>query len=142
MPWLISLLVLCADPVTAESPRHAAELIFPLHAQHNHAPGVVECPNGDLFVSWYRGSGERRADDVAVFGAWKAKGDSKWSEPHQASTLIGGAVGLCVLSVLQFGVPWHGLKIAFPWLALIGATTMFASGYLVALIRPQQGAAP
>ena len=81
MPWLISLLLLCADPVAIESPRHEAELIFPLHAQHNHAPGVVECPNGDLFVSWYRGSGERRADDVAVFGAWKAKGDSKWSEP-------------------------------------------------------------
>lgn len=59
----------------------------------------------------------------------------------QASALIGGAVGLCVLSVLQFGVPWHGVKIAFPWLALIGATTTFASGYLVALIRPQQGVA-
>lgn len=57
----------------------------------------------------------------------------------QASALIGGAVGLCVLSVLQFGVPWHGLKIAFPWLALIGATTTFASGYVVALIRPRQG---
>lgn len=65
----------------SEPARHEAELVFPLHAQHNHAPGVVECPNGDLFVSWYRGSGERRADDVAVYGAWRAKGESKWSEP-------------------------------------------------------------
>ncbi len=65
----------------AEPARHEAELIFPLNAQHNHAPGVVECPNGDLFVTWYRGSGERRADDVAVYGAWKTKGESKWSEP-------------------------------------------------------------
>jgi predicted neuraminidase len=61
-------------------PRHAAELVFPLHAQHNHAPGIVECPNGDLLVSWYRGSGERDADDVAVFGARRKRGESKWSE--------------------------------------------------------------
>ena len=27
-----------------------AELIFPLRADHNHAPGIVECPNGDLLV--------------------------------------------------------------------------------------------
>src|SRR5690349_3785233 len=81
MPWLIPLLMLCTDPAAVEPPRHEAELIFPLHAQHNHAPGVVECPNGDLFVSWYRGSGERRADDVAVFGAWRPCGKSDWSEP-------------------------------------------------------------
>jgi len=65
----------------ATPPRFEAELVFPLHAQHNHAPGIVECPNGDLFVSWYRGSGERRSDDVAVYGAWRAHGESRWSEP-------------------------------------------------------------
>ncbi len=81
MPWLISLLLLCADPGAVESPRHQAEMIFPLNTRHNHAPGIVECPNGDLFVSWYRGSGERKADDVAVFGAWRANGDSSWGEP-------------------------------------------------------------
>lgn len=80
MSWLICLL-LCADPVTAESPRIASELIFPLNPQHNHAPGIVECPNGDLFVSWYRGSGERSADDVAVYAAWRAKGQARWAEP-------------------------------------------------------------
>ncbi len=47
----------------------SSELIFPLRSEHNHAPGIVECPNGDLLVSWYRGSGERTADDVAVYGA-------------------------------------------------------------------------
>jgi len=60
--------------------QYSAELVFPLHAQHNHAPGIVECPNGDLLVSWYRGSGERRADDVAVFGARKRAGQSDWSD--------------------------------------------------------------
>jgi predicted neuraminidase len=67
--------------VAAGPPRFESELIFPLNAKHNHAPGIVECPNGDLFVSWYRGSGERQADDVAVYGAWRAKGEAGWGEP-------------------------------------------------------------
>jgi predicted neuraminidase len=65
----------------AEAPRFEAELVFPLNPQHNHAPGIVECPGGDLFVSWYRGSGERTADDVAVYGAWRPKGTARWGEP-------------------------------------------------------------
>ena len=64
-----------ADPV------YRAELVFPLHPKHNHAPGIVECPNGDLLVSWYRGSGERSADDVAVYGARRRKGAAAWSDP-------------------------------------------------------------
>ncbi|MCA9128004.1 MAG: exo-alpha-sialidase [Planctomycetales bacterium] len=58
-----------------------AELVFPLHGEHNHAPGIVECPNGDLLISWYRGSGERTADDVAVYGARQTVGQQQWSEP-------------------------------------------------------------
>src|SRR4029077_4412044 len=67
--------------LAAEAPHLEAELIFPLHAQHNHASGIVECPNGDLFVSWYRGSGERTGDDVAVYGAWGARGGARGGEP-------------------------------------------------------------
>ncbi len=62
------------------APRHSAELIFPLDDQHNHAPGIVECPNGDLLVSWYRGAGERSADDVAVYGARQASNQTAWSD--------------------------------------------------------------
>jgi predicted neuraminidase len=64
----------------AAEPQHSAELVFPLRQEHNHAPGIVECPNGDLLVSWYRGSGERSSDDVAVYGARKKAGQSAWSE--------------------------------------------------------------
>jgi predicted neuraminidase len=64
----------------AGSPQHSTELIFPLHPQHNHAPGIVELSNGDLLVSWYRGSGERSADDVAVYGARKKHGETDWSD--------------------------------------------------------------
>ncbi|MGB9623497.1 MAG: sialidase family protein [Phycisphaerae bacterium] len=65
----------------ATAARYEAELVFPLHPKHNHAPGIVECPNGDLLVSWYRGSGERKADDVAVYGARRRKDSANWSEP-------------------------------------------------------------
>jgi predicted neuraminidase len=57
----------------------SSQLIFPLHHQHNHAAGIAELPNGDLFVSWYRGSGERKADDVALYGARLASGSDQWS---------------------------------------------------------------
>jgi len=76
------------------SPTHAADaadapdtgsvdssFVFPLDTRHNHAPGIVEFPSGDLLVSWFRGSGERTADDVAVYGAWKRAGAATWSEP-------------------------------------------------------------
>jgi predicted neuraminidase len=62
-------------------PHFSAELIFPLHHQHNHAASIVEYPNGDLLVSWYRGSGERKADDVAVYGARRGRKGQAWSEP-------------------------------------------------------------
>lgn len=61
-------------------PIYSDELIFPLHPQHNHAPGIAELANGDLLVSWYRGSGERSADDVAVWGARQKAGSKTWSE--------------------------------------------------------------
>ncbi|HXG46729.1 MAG TPA: sialidase family protein [Methylomirabilota bacterium] len=80
-----AVVILCASAGSAVSARAVPEfetaLIFPLHPQHNHAPGIVECPNGDLLVSWYRGSGERKADDVAVYGARRPKGRKQWSEP-------------------------------------------------------------
>src|SRR5262245_52459029 len=64
-----------------DSPQFSGEPVFPLHHQHNHAPGIVECPNGDLLVSWYRGSGEKTADDVAVFGARRRQGQKEWGQP-------------------------------------------------------------
>ena len=78
---LIVTLFFLAARAGGGEPMRVDEFVFPLDAQHNHAPGIVECPNGDLLVSWYRGSGERKADDVAVYGARKLRGSSSWSEP-------------------------------------------------------------
>lgn len=75
--WVAFSLLATADA----APQYSAELIFPLHHEHNHAPGVVEAPGGDLLVSWYRGAGERSADDVAVYGARRKSGEAAWSEP-------------------------------------------------------------
>jgi predicted neuraminidase len=70
------------DPIPSNAgPIYEAELIFPPEALHNHGSCIVECPNGDLLVCWYRGSGERRADDVAVFGARRQRGEKRWCEP-------------------------------------------------------------
>ncbi len=65
----------------AERPFLASELLVPLEAWHDHGSCIVECPNGDLLVCWYHGSGERTADDVAVLGARKKKGARQWSAP-------------------------------------------------------------
>jgi predicted neuraminidase len=76
-------------PPQPEKPFHSAELIFPLDPLHNHSSCVVECPNGDLLVCWYRGSGERTADDVAVLGARRSRRTGKWSAPFVMADVPG-----------------------------------------------------
>jgi predicted neuraminidase len=73
----------CALPLllAAAPPFIAKQDIFPLDAQHNHSSSIVELPGGDLLACWYRGSGERTADDVVVLGARKSKGAKDWSAP-------------------------------------------------------------
>lgn len=75
----LALLLLSAGRLVAQE--FTSELVFPLHPQHNHAPSLVECPGGDLLAAWYRGSGERTADDVAIYGARLRRGTNVWSEP-------------------------------------------------------------
>ncbi len=80
---LLALAVVWSAPgaEVSEAPFYRAELVFPLRADHNHAPGIVACPDGTLLASWYRGSGERSADDVAVFGSRLRPGRESWDEP-------------------------------------------------------------
>ncbi len=104
---LKSLLLLAfVSTVAGEEPVFESELIFPLHPKHNHAPGIVECPGGDLLVSWYRGSGERRADDVAVFGARRKKGSSRWSKPFELIDTPGFPDGNTALHIDAEGRLW------------------------------------
>lgn len=62
----------------------------------------------------------------------------------QASALVGMAVGLALLLFLQFVMPGltasperlAGVKVAFPWLAVIGAGTTFFAGWVVSWFFP------
>lgn len=76
---LVAAWSLCGQTPT-DPPTLQSELIFPLRADHNHAPGIVATPDGTLMVSWYRGTGERSADDVAVYGSRRRPGDANWEE--------------------------------------------------------------
>lgn len=82
MILLSILLTLFTLPVSrAETSFLRGELLFPPEKLHNHGSCIVELPNGDLLACWYRGSGERGADDVAVMGARRKKNASEWSKP-------------------------------------------------------------
>ncbi len=75
--------------LAAAEPFHQAEIIFPYEQLHNHGSCVVECPNGDILVCWFHGSGERTADDVMILGARKVKATGKWSAPFTMADELG-----------------------------------------------------
>lgn len=75
---LLAGLIAMTAPKT-EAPYLRAELIAKPESLHNHGSCIVETPKGNLLVCWYRGSGERTADDVAVVGARLQKGRKNWS---------------------------------------------------------------
>jgi predicted neuraminidase len=76
--------VLLAGP-----PRFESRFVLPPQEQHVHSSSIVELPGGDLFAVWYRGSGERRADDVRLEGARLARGASAWSAPFPVADSAG-----------------------------------------------------
>ncbi len=83
LPLVVGLLCLAIAGTAAERtrpPMHRAELIFPLDSQHNHGSCIVETRGGEVLACWYRGSGERRADDVAILGARLRRGATNWSD--------------------------------------------------------------
>lgn len=80
MKTLVTLCTLSLA-LSAQQPFIEKEDIFPLDAKHNHASAVALLKDGSLFVTWYRGSGERTADDVQIMAARKPKGAKTWSAP-------------------------------------------------------------
>ncbi len=64
----------------ASAPLYQAELLFPLESWHNHSSSIVELPNGDLFVTWFHGSGERTADDVMIQAARWNRSNQVWQD--------------------------------------------------------------
>jgi SSS family transporter len=68
---------------------------------------------------------------------------------NQWDAMIGAIAGLVVLLVAQFGVPElakynylpPGMKVGFPWFALIGSATTFLVGLIASYLHPVRGAA-
>ncbi len=83
-----------------------SELLFPLEHWHNHASVVVECPNGDLLVCWFHGSGERQADDVKVEGARLKKGAKAWSPRFTMADTPGYPDTNCTMFIDPQGRLW------------------------------------
>lgn len=83
-----------------------SELIFPLEHWHNHASCIVECPNGDLLVCWFNGSGERQADDVKVEGARMRRGSHQWSARFTMADTPGYPDTNCTMFIDPQGRLW------------------------------------
>ncbi len=78
------LLLAAATGARAEAePFLESDLIFPAQPKHCHSPSIQICPNGDFIVAWYRGSGERRADDVRLEGSRKPADADAWAPVFQ-----------------------------------------------------------
>ena len=83
MKTFLSVCVLFAAAAAAAfgQPRFESELLFPKEQIHNHSSMIAELPDGGLFTVWYRGSGERQADDVQILYSRRAPGNKTWSKP-------------------------------------------------------------
>jgi len=103
---LTPLLALMAAAATPEEPFLRSELIFPPETWHNHASCIVEAPNGDLWVCWFHGSGERTADDVKIEGARKRAGQSQWSPRMTLADTPGYPDTNCAMFVDPAGRLW------------------------------------
>ena len=56
----------------------------------------------------------------------------------QGAALVGAACGLAMLLGVQFGLPSIGMKIAWPWYALIGSATTFVAGLVASIPLPRR----
>ena len=94
----LRLFLLSAVAVSAQ-PFLKTELIFTPEHWHNHSSSIVELPNGDFFVSWFHGSGERQSDDVKIEGARWRKATGTWSQRFDLADTPGFPDTNCVVWV-------------------------------------------
>lgn len=57
--------------------------------------------------------------------------------PGESATILAAACGIGSLAIVQFLLPAFGVRIAFPWYALLGAGTTWAVGSLLARFAPR-----
>lgn len=75
----VAVTVALVSPVAAGSARFESRFVLAPQAEHVHSSSLVELPDGTMFAVWYRGSGERRADDVRLEGSRLDRNAQAWS---------------------------------------------------------------
>jgi predicted neuraminidase len=95
LKWIAGAVLL--HIAAAGQPVYKSELLFTPEHWHNHSSSIVELPNGDLFVSWFHGSGERQSDDVKIEGARWRKSSGTWSERFDLADTPGFPDTNCVV---------------------------------------------
>ncbi len=89
---------------------------------YKHPASITELNNGDLYLVYYGGKGEY-ANDTAVFGARRKKGETAWSAPRAIARDPFRSVGngvvwqapdglLWLFYVIRFGETWSYSRIA------------------------------
>ncbi len=78
---ILSVVLLFLSLTLSGQARIDSALVIPVQGKHVHSSSIVELSNGDLLICWFKGSGERWANDVVIEGARLKKGEVKWSEP-------------------------------------------------------------
>jgi len=108
----------------------------PLYSYHNHCPGVVECPNGDLLAIWYstldvgstKGNAER-ARELSIAGSRLRYGQQDQWEPASVFWLTPDRNNHtpCIWGDKETGALYHfnGVADAYAWTSL--ATTLRTS---------------
>ncbi|RUL84216.1 sialidase family protein [Tautonia sociabilis] len=88
-----------------DAPRLSIEDVFPPDPIQTHAPSIVECRDGGLLASWY-GDREGSEDDSAIFGARRAPGADRWTEPFLLADTPGFPDGNTSMAVAPDGRLW------------------------------------
>ena len=110
MRWILCLAMSstlsCLANASVRAQDVHSELIFPLEHWHNHGSCIVQCPNGDLLVCWFHGSGERRSDDVEILGARRVHKSGRWTRPFQMADTPGFPDTNCCMIIDQNETLW------------------------------------
>lgn len=73
--------------------------------RYKHPASIEELANGDLYIAYYGGDGEY-AEDTAVYGMRKKKGQSEWSQPKVIADTPYRSEGNAVIWQAPDGIVW------------------------------------
>lgn len=113
--WLLSAscwaLLVCglsgASPLAAADDVTITRVFGPEHpgGTYKHPTSITELDGGDLYLTFYGGSGEY-GDDTAVYGARLKKGEDNWSLPKAIADTPNRSEGNPVIWQAPDGIVW------------------------------------